>query len=236
MPTSEATAYADVTFEAVVFDWAITAGSDRPTYADAVRARIEGLCAAAVHVFVFCDSTADEVDRLPSRSAGPGRLHQCGSRLGLGAVRWPHGWPTVGSRAASFSSSVTSSVRSGSLAGRDSSLLVPELARARVVSVGVEVGGVPPGVHHLGGGCERLLEILDDQLARRSTRRVPWIDEDPAWVVPLPAEPAWTCRRGVRNARQRVGRGQGLAGRGRAGAAPLFAGTDSTREAPPRDC
>ena len=125
---------------------------------------------------------------------------------------------------------------SGSLAGRDSSCWSRSWPARR--GVGWDRGRwrtsrCPP----LGGGCERLLEILDDQLARRSTRRVPWIDEDPAWVVPLPAEPAmeraaealgtlangWAAIRGSRE-------------EGGAGSAPLFAVNGLYAEASPRNC
>jgi trehalose/maltose hydrolase-like predicted phosphorylase len=74
----------------------------------------------------------------------------------------------------------------GGVRGSDAHLLVPEAARAVAVSVGVEPAGVPPGVVHLPGGPARFLGLLDAQLARRAARRVPWIDEDPAWVVSLP--------------------------------------------------
>ncbi len=74
----------------------------------------------------------------------------------------------------------------GGVVGSDSFMIVRELARAAVVSVGAEPGGVPDGVLHLGGGPTRFLELLDDQLVRRRDRRVPPIDDDPAWVVGLP--------------------------------------------------
>ena len=78
----------------------------------------------------------------------------------------------------------------GGAVGSDSMMLVPGLARAKVVSVGVEPGGVPVGVDHLGGGPERFLSLLDGQLSRRRHRRVPGIDEDPAWIIALPDDPA----------------------------------------------
>ena len=62
------------------------------------------------------------------------------------------------------------------------------MARAVVVSVGVEPDGVPPGVVHAAGGPAQLLALLDAQLARRRDRRVPTVDDDPAWVVSLPEE------------------------------------------------
>ena len=78
----------------------------------------------------------------------------------------------------------------GGVPGSDSLLLVPELGRATAVSVGVEPNGVPDGVVHLRGGPDRFLELLDDQCARRRHRRVPSVDEDPAWVLAVPEDPA----------------------------------------------
>ena len=75
------------------------------------------------------------------------------------------------------------------IAGRSSLRVVPEFERAVVVSVGGEPGGVPSGVIHLAGGRRRFLALLDAQLARRRDRRVPEIDDDPAWVVGLPEAP-----------------------------------------------
>jgi trehalose/maltose hydrolase-like predicted phosphorylase len=74
----------------------------------------------------------------------------------------------------------------GGVAGSDSLMMVDELQRAVVVSVGVEPGGAPANVAHLNGGPNRFLELMDMQLARRTAHRVPAIDLDPAWVVPLP--------------------------------------------------
>nr|MDQ6945542.1 hypothetical protein [Actinomycetota bacterium] len=77
----------------------------------------------------------------------------------------------------------------GGVSGSDSFMLVAELARAAVVSVGVEPGGVPGRVVHAGGGPDRWLQILEGQLGRRRDRRVPWVDEDPAWVLRLSEAP-----------------------------------------------
>jgi len=73
----------------------------------------------------------------------------------------------------------------GGVAGSDSMMMVEEFARGVVVSFGVEPEGVPAGVVHRGSGPDGFLELLDGQLARRSARRVPAIDLDPTWVVPL---------------------------------------------------
>ncbi|MGH8837180.1 MAG: hypothetical protein ACRDWG_19625, partial [Actinomycetes bacterium] len=77
----------------------------------------------------------------------------------------------------------------GGVIGSDSLMLVPELERAIAISVGVEPEGCPEGVLSLGGGPARFLELLERQLARRRGRRVPAIDRDPAWTVPLPSSP-----------------------------------------------
>ena len=74
----------------------------------------------------------------------------------------------------------------GGVPGSDSLMLVPDLARAQAVSVGVEPGGAPAGVLDLGGGPAQFLELLDGQRRRRRDRRVPSIDDDPAWTILLP--------------------------------------------------
>ncbi len=73
----------------------------------------------------------------------------------------------------------------GGVVGSDSLMMVNALARAVVVSVGVEPEGLPQGIVHLGSGPNGFIDLLDEQLLRRAARRVPNIDLDPAWVVPL---------------------------------------------------
>jgi trehalose/maltose hydrolase-like predicted phosphorylase len=74
----------------------------------------------------------------------------------------------------------------GGVHGSDSLMVVGAFARAVVVSVGVEPGGPPHGIMLLGGGPDRFTALLDEQLSRRAACRVPTIDLDPAWVMPLP--------------------------------------------------
>ncbi|MGD9701973.1 MAG: glycosyl hydrolase family 65 protein [Acidimicrobiia bacterium] len=216
---------ADATFEAVVFAWDGIVVADRRANADDVRARIEALCAAGVHVFVVSGQHADDVDApLGARPQGPGRLHLCvngGAEVfevgaeGVALVwrrpdgpvstdnadsaRWAAAW--LAARGITGSLVLVCGVEfgpvggvaggvAGSVVGGDSAMLVQELSRATVVSLGVEPGGVPDGIRHVGGGPDRFVALLDLQLARRRDRRVPWIDEDPAWVVPLPYAPA----------------------------------------------
>ena len=56
----------------------------------------------------------------------------------------------------------------GGMPGSDSFMMVAEAARAVVCSVGIEPNGVPEGVVHLAGGPAGFLEMLRDQLERRS--------------------------------------------------------------------
>lgn len=71
----------------------------------------------------------------------------------------------------------------GGVPGSDSAMMIPEATRSTVVSVGVEPEGVPKGVLHIPGGPEMFLGLLDNQLARRATRRVPSLDLDPTWTI-----------------------------------------------------
>jgi hypothetical protein len=78
----------------------------------------------------------------------------------------------------------------GGLPGSDALLVPAGWQRSAVVSVGVEPGGVPAGVLHLGGGPRQFLRVLQDQVVRHRAHRVPAVDEDPAWVVRIgPSEP-----------------------------------------------
>lgn len=71
----------------------------------------------------------------------------------------------------------------GGVPGSDSWMLIPDAARATVISVGVEPEGVPRRVLHVGGGPDRFVSLLTDQLARRRRGEVPSVDEDPAWTL-----------------------------------------------------
>jgi trehalose/maltose hydrolase-like predicted phosphorylase len=65
----------------------------------------------------------------------------------------------------------------------DAMSLVSEAERATVVSVAPEPGDLPPEVLRLGGGPAMLLQVLDQQVRRRRHRRVPPVDDDPAWTI-----------------------------------------------------
>jgi kojibiose phosphorylase len=66
----------------------------------------------------------------------------------------------------------------------DPAVMIPELRRATVVSVGEKGGDLPPRVHALGGGSAALLAVLEEQVARRGRRAravFPTPADDPAW-------------------------------------------------------
>lgn len=305
------------TFEAVLFDWDGTAVADRQADGTAIRARVEALCAAGVHVIVVTGTHLGNVDgQLQARPRGPGRLLLClnrGSevfvvgedgpsllwrrtatreedsaldaaaavtvaelgRRGLVAevvsqrlnrrkidlIPEPAWADPPKARIGDLLDAVTERLRShgvgdlaavvdlaarastsaglaeprissdvkhveigltdkadaarwaarwladrgitgglvlvggdefgpvGGVTGSDTRMLVDELRRAAVVSVGSEPNGCPPEVRHLAGGPPRFLALLDAQLQRRADGRVPSIDDDPAWVVALPTDP-----------------------------------------------
>lgn len=162
------------TFAAVAFTWK-AAAPFRPRLVTALSRRVAALRAFGVDVTVLGPGGAvpAELSRgcrlarhgpgamrallavLARQGVGPGLLLLAGSEFGA-----PGGGP-----------------------GQDALLLVPEAARACVVSVGAEPGGVPAGVAHAGGGARGLVALLDEQLRRHSCQRVPAVDEDPAWIV-----------------------------------------------------
>jgi trehalose/maltose hydrolase-like predicted phosphorylase/hydroxymethylpyrimidine pyrophosphatase-like HAD family hydrolase len=68
-------------FEAVVFDWDGTAVPDRQADASRVRALVEELCAAGMHLAVVTGTPLGNVDgQLQARPHGPGRLYLCLNR------------------------------------------------------------------------------------------------------------------------------------------------------------
>ena len=105
------------------------------------------------------------------------------------------------------------------LLGRDAPF-APGVDRAVLASVVPGPGPVPEGVLHLDGGPAALVDVFDAQLERRAGRRVPSIDEDPAWVVPLPTDPV---KERVAEALGALSNGwAGTRGDGGSGRAPLF--------------
>ncbi|HYM51776.1 MAG TPA: glycosyl hydrolase family 65 protein [Candidatus Limnocylindrales bacterium] len=303
--------FPDRTFEALIFDWDGTAVPDRRSDASRVRARVEALSRAGVHVAVVSGTQVGNIDgQLRARPMGPGRLYLClnrgsevfavdhqqpqlvwrrsatpdeeacldraavitASRLAAAGLRieiisdrlnrrkldlipepaWAdppkariaellvavterlraHGIrnlaaaveiavqaardaglrdPRVTSDAKHVEIGLTDKSDSarwvlnelagkgigpglvmiagdefggmGGARGSDAWMLIPETIRSVVVSVGREPEGVPRGVVHLEGGPAVFQALLDDQLDRRAAKRVPAIDEDPAWIL-----------------------------------------------------
>ncbi len=71
----------------------------------------------------------------------------------------------------------------GGLPGSDSLMLVDRARAATAISVGVEPGGTPEGVHAIGGGPTAFLAVLRDQYERRVATEPPGVDEQPGWSV-----------------------------------------------------
>jgi len=72
----------------------------------------------------------------------------------------------------------------GGVPGSDSRLLSPAaVERATAISVGVEPGGAPDGVRHLGGGPGSFATLLAAQVECRRLGAVPELDEDPGWTI-----------------------------------------------------
>lgn len=69
----------------------------------------------------------------------------------------------------------------GGMAGSDSYMVVADAGRAVVFSVGIEPNGVPAGVVPLAGGPDRFLELLRDQLQRRSD--LPTVAVQGGWAL-----------------------------------------------------
>lgn len=185
------------TVEAVVVEWeGVTVG--RPDDAPAARTRIEGLCEAGVHVLVVSAAPAEVLDAaLGARPGGPGCLHLAGEdgaevlavdTTGAATVwradpdaamapraqvaRWAAGWLAGRGIAGALVLVV----------GAEPTVLAAPFPRATVATVGHRGDPLP--------GPAAVCQLLDGQLVRRRERRVPGIDPDPAWVVPLPEDPA----------------------------------------------
>ncbi len=201
-----------------MLDWDGTIGLDRRADASQLRARIEALCAAGVHV-VIVTSHVDTVEaRLRARPHGAGQLHLCSSQGAeihtvtstgpqlvpreidspdparaltdkADAAAWAADWLARRGITGELVLVCDGDFGGGDMRGGRRHRLVDAFSRAVVVSIGMESGTVPERVVHVRGGPPRLIELLDDQLSRRAALRVPNIDLDPTWVVPLPTLP-----------------------------------------------
>lgn len=173
-----------------------------PDWADPPKARIGELLEAVLArlraagmadldaVLALARSTAAEAGLVDPRITSDVKHVEVGLTDKSDAARWAAGWLAdrgVTGRLVAIAGDELGTI--GGVRGSDDWMVVPELERAAVVSVGVEPEGVGPGVHHLGGGPARFAALLERQLALRQERRVPAVDDDPAWTVELPADP-----------------------------------------------
>ena len=171
--------------------------------------RIEGLSGAGMHTIVICPAELEDLSvRLPAQPNGPGHLLLCRSNASeICDVRAgrsepiAHSFPDAddASNAARFAAAwLAQSGITGELVlivsdafDRDleaaGALYVGELSRAFVVATAGERGRLPERAHRVRGGPFTLAALLDEQLQRRSERRVPSIDADPRWTISLPA-------------------------------------------------
>jgi len=189
------------TFEAIALRWDGAAQSDPPSDppsdptvdASGLRERLEALSAAGVHVVLVSEGPPEETQRrLQARPGGPGTLHLCAERgstllavTGDGSAPVPGGGGALGRLATFFedrgvTGGLTLVLERGRAPG-DATVgdrpppLTDVFPRAAVVDTGVAVDD-----------AGQVLSVLDEQLTRRAERRVPQIDQDPAWTVPLP--------------------------------------------------
>jgi trehalose/maltose hydrolase-like predicted phosphorylase len=84
----------------------------------------------------------------------------------------------------------------GDVAGAEALLRIPGTERCVWASVGPEPNGVPDGVVHLGGGPATVRALLAEQLDRHRGGAVPYLDEDPRWLVgaSTPPTPRRVCQ------------------------------------------
>ncbi len=201
----------DETFEALLVDWEAVAlgGGDHRQLA----ARLEALCAAGCHVFLISADNLEALDgQLGARPSGQGRLHLCcehGSSVFMVTERGPslvarrsvEGKADAARFAAQWLAERGITGRLILVVGEEPmaieaqrhhdldparSLMIEALARAAPFSLGPRAPGSEEGDASVGARLDALLALLDNQLARRANRRVPQIDPDPEWVLPLP--------------------------------------------------
>ena len=171
----------DRTYEALAIDWDHAAVADHPP----LRRLIEALCHAGTHVFVVSDESTSTLDsQLTIRPNGPGTLHLCvsdGSEI-VGATHvglvttWPRPGPTGFGRTSQ-----------PDVAHWISDWLTPRGITGSLILVVGEILRSDTRFHRTPSALAAVA-TLEEQLRRRSERRVPHIDDDDRWVVRLPEE------------------------------------------------
>lgn len=173
----------DRTFEAVVIDWDATMAGAPSGVVATVRRRVEALCAVTVDVAAVSGAPLIDVDgRLRARPVGPGRL-----LLSVAGAAELYEVTSAGPRPLD-----DRAVPAHEPASRNS---VMDRFAERGIGPGLVLVIGAPGTD----GTSRLLGLLDEQLRRRRHRRVPSVDDDPAWTIrsvgPDPAQDRATATR-----------------------------------------
>ena len=195
----------DETYEAIVLDWDNLALSDRQQDLSGLRERLVDLCDAGVQLVIATGSRVEDIDeKLLARPRGRGCLHLCcaqgsevhavtdrGPRLVFrtertDALPWAADW--LSRRGITGRLVLVCEGRGPSDGGPDEGDRVRRVfARAHAVSLRGELDPAAGATARPEGGLDRLITLFDEQLHRRGSFRVPSIDFDPAWVIPLPA-------------------------------------------------
>ena len=168
---------------AVVIDWSAIAACDEVS-TRSVRRRVESLTAAGVHVGLIGHRRLSVLrDSVRVRPCGPGRLLLCATS----PVRLVEQRPTAGGiravrRAGPFADPLAAVVSAFGDYG---------IGPALVLVIASSSG--PLGTLAEGSGLRSVeitdaIDALDDELRRRRRRRVPGIDEDPAWIIRTPPD------------------------------------------------
>lgn len=193
----------DRTFGAVLCGWEGILAPDERLQSRRLARIIEGLAASGIEIVIVASTDVEGVDRrLDARPAGPARLHVYDERHarvyvvdrdGVHPCEFtgsPHAETTTAATA--WAAEYFSSIGIGPgivLVGGISSMLPAGWERATVVRLRDEADGPatesPPNVIWLDGGAARFHALLEAQLARERHLRVPDIDDDPLWVIPV---------------------------------------------------
>ena len=95
----------------------------------------------------------------------------------------------VAGRPADLGAAGGSAGSAGSGGSGGTSSLATAFERASFVDIGGADATAPISGRGRDGGRGRLDAVIDEQLGRRRQGRVPGVDRDPRWVIPLPGDP-----------------------------------------------
>ncbi|GAA4790968.1 hypothetical protein GCM10023200_27640 [Actinomycetospora chlora] len=173
------------TVEAVVVRWEHVQRGDGPA-ALRVRHRLAALSEHAVDLLVVTGRSARRVEATLAPALGPGTRWVWPTRSGRPFVSGPDGpEPLAGVAPGPPARAVGAFLDDlhGRGVGPGLVLLVPGRRDAELRAAGAagRCATVP------AAGPPEVLALLDEQLRRRAHRRVPTVDDDPAWTVTAPA-------------------------------------------------